>query len=146
MIETTSEQRDMTRPCSEGNGFYIPRNFYLAIELAREERWSRSRFMLEILRIQDELCLVCRECRTPVPVKIFTVDDARHIYELARRRKNDQLREEIDERYGEYIAVCPRCLRRGLLPLRIPTILDLAAEDVGDSNTVPAAGRRRLQI
>lgn len=126
----TSVLGEQTAP--PGNGFYIPDLFLMAIDNGHQQRRPRSQMVVEFLRVQDELALACTSCQATVPVKIFTVADAERLCGLARRERIEAVREEIIDRYGEYIATCPRCLRRSLLPLRLPAIGIALPDGKGD--------------
>jgi hypothetical protein len=116
-------------------GFSIPNLFMMAIENAREQRRSRARFVVEFLRVQDQLELACVPCRTLLPLNIFNVADAEQFFELSRSGRVDEVRDEITDRYGEYIATCPRCLKRSLLPLWLPPVsLGVQSDDGGDDD------------
>jgi DNA-directed RNA polymerase subunit RPC12/RpoP len=128
----------ISRPDPEGNGSYISGLFMMAIERGREQRQLKATVINDFLRVQDLLGLVCA-CGSRVPLKIFTVAEAERCYELARSGKRGELREKIDEQLGEYIAVCPRCRYRGLLPLRLPGMASVLAPD-GETSEMRATG------
>jgi len=127
-------------PNPRRKGFSMPLLFTMTIHNGLKHRNSKSSIVIEFLRTQDLLGVTCSTCRSTVPIKIFTVGDAERCYELAKSWKKGELREEVTNRFGEYIAVCPRCRYRGLLPLRLPPILGIDLPDDETGGEMRATG------
>ena len=130
----------VSRPDPVGKGLYLPELFMMTIENAREQRYSPERFVVEFLRVQDGLTLMCQPCRALLPLKIFTIADAEKFHELASRGRVDELRDEVVDRYGEYKSICPLCRTRRLLPLFLPPIYLIDRPDDENGNGGLAAG------
>lgn len=127
------------RSAPPGDGLSVPELFLMTIDNGHKQGQRRAQMVVEFLRVQDELALACTSCQATVPVKIFTVADAEQLCGLAGRDRSEAVREEIVDQYGEYIATCPRCLRRSLLPLRVPSV-GIVLPDGKAADGVPAAG------